>query len=96
MSVVSVVFCQVEVSVTSWSLVQRIPTECDASACDREASVMWRLWSTKGLLRHGKKYEYIYKKILSSCVICMHTFALSFVFIVLLEQGRLNEGLLYL
>ena len=30
-SVVSVVCCQVEVSATSWSLVQRSPTDCDAS-----------------------------------------------------------------
>ena len=27
----SVIFCQVEVSATSWSLVQRSPTECGAS-----------------------------------------------------------------
>ena len=33
MSVVSVACCQVEVSATSWSLVQRSPTECDASLC---------------------------------------------------------------
>jgi hypothetical protein len=31
--VVSVVFCQVEFSVTSWSLVQRSPTGCGASMC---------------------------------------------------------------
>jgi hypothetical protein len=31
MSVVSVVCCQVEVSATSWSLVQRSPTECGVS-----------------------------------------------------------------
>jgi hypothetical protein len=32
--------CQVEVSATSWSLVQRSPTECGVSkkVCDREAS----------------------------------------------------------
>jgi hypothetical protein len=30
--------CQVEVSATSWSLVQRSPTECGVSnVCDREA-----------------------------------------------------------
>jgi hypothetical protein len=29
----SVVCCQVEVSATSWSLVQRSPTECGASLC---------------------------------------------------------------
>ena len=33
LSVVSVVCCQVEVSATSWSLVQRSPTECGASLC---------------------------------------------------------------
>ena len=33
LSVVSIVCCQVEVSVTSWSLVQRSPTDCAASSC---------------------------------------------------------------
>jgi hypothetical protein len=38
-SLVSVVCCQVEVSATSWSLVQRSPTECGVSKlCDCEAS----------------------------------------------------------
>jgi hypothetical protein len=37
LSVVSVVCCQVEVSATGRSLVQRIPTECVVSECDREA-----------------------------------------------------------
>jgi hypothetical protein len=31
--VVSVVYCQVEVSATNWSLVQRSPTDCGASLC---------------------------------------------------------------
>jgi hypothetical protein len=31
LSLVSVVCCQVEVSATSWSLVQRSPSECDVS-----------------------------------------------------------------
>jgi len=31
---VSVVYCQVEVPHTGWSLVQRIPTECSASVFD--------------------------------------------------------------
>jgi hypothetical protein len=31
LSVVNVVCCQVDVSVTSWSLVQRSPTDCAAS-----------------------------------------------------------------
>jgi hypothetical protein len=39
LSLVSVVCCQVEVSATSWSLVQRSPTECGVSKkCDREVS----------------------------------------------------------
>ena len=33
LSVVSVVCCQVEVSASSWSLVQRSPTDCGASLC---------------------------------------------------------------
>jgi len=33
LSVVSVVCCQVEVSATTWSLVQRSPTDCAASSC---------------------------------------------------------------
>jgi hypothetical protein len=33
LSVMCVVCCQVEVSATSWSLVQRSPTECGASLC---------------------------------------------------------------
>ena len=36
-SLVSVVCCQVEVSATGRSLVQRIPTKCGASECDLEA-----------------------------------------------------------
>jgi hypothetical protein len=48
MSVVSVVCCQVEVSATSWSLVQRSATECCVSECDGEASIMRRPWSPRG------------------------------------------------
>jgi hypothetical protein len=33
LSLVSVLCCQVEVSATSWSLVQRSPTECGVSEC---------------------------------------------------------------
>ena len=45
---VSVVCCQVEVSVTSWSFIQWSPTECGVSECDRKASIMRRPWLTKG------------------------------------------------
>jgi hypothetical protein len=33
LSVVSVVYCQVEVSATSLSLIQRTPKDCGASLC---------------------------------------------------------------
>ena len=42
LSLVSVVCCQVEVSATSRSLVQRNPTDCGVSECNREASTMRR------------------------------------------------------
>jgi hypothetical protein len=42
MFVMSVVCCQVEVSATSWSLVQRIPTDCGVSFCDIETWIMRR------------------------------------------------------
>ena len=42
MSVMSVVCCQVEVSATSWSLVQRSPADCVVSVvCDQEKSREW-------------------------------------------------------
>jgi hypothetical protein len=52
MFVVSVVCCQVEVSTTDWSLVQKSPTDCDASFCvikkprkNKEAKA--RYWAVK-------------------------------------------------
>jgi hypothetical protein len=36
LSVVSVVCCRVKASATNWSLVQRSPTNCGASLCDRQ------------------------------------------------------------
>jgi hypothetical protein len=47
-SLVSVVCCQVEVSASGSSLVQRSPTECGVCEGDREASTMWRPWRTSG------------------------------------------------
>jgi hypothetical protein len=44
LSLVSVVCCQIEVSASGWSLVQRSPTNCNASECGRESSIMRRLW----------------------------------------------------
>jgi hypothetical protein len=51
----SVVCCQVEVSTSGWSLVQRSPTFCGVSECDREASIMRRPWPTRGCCAMGKK-----------------------------------------
>jgi hypothetical protein len=48
MSLVSVVFSQLEVSASGWSLVQRCPTECGVSECDRNASTVRRPWPTRG------------------------------------------------
>ena len=42
LSLGSVVCCQAKVSVPGLSLVQRSPTECGVSKCDREASIMRR------------------------------------------------------
>ena len=48
LSLVSFVCCQVEAYASGRSLIQRNPTECDVSECDREASIMRRPWPTKG------------------------------------------------
>ena len=55
LSLVSVVCCQVEVSVSGWSLVQRSTTECGVSECDHEISTMRRPWPTRGC-SHIRKY----------------------------------------
>ena len=47
--------CQVVVSATGRSLVQRSPTECSGSECDCEASILRRPWPTMGCMLHGKK-----------------------------------------
>jgi hypothetical protein len=41
MSAVSVMRCQVEVSATSWSFVQRSPTACGASLCEIKKPREW-------------------------------------------------------
>jgi hypothetical protein len=56
LSVVYVVCCQVEVSATSWSLVQRSCTDCVTSlSCDLEISWMRRPWSTGDCCAKRKK-----------------------------------------
>ena len=47
MSLASAVFCQVEVSASGWSLIQRSPTECGVSEGDREASIIRPLHTQK-------------------------------------------------
>jgi hypothetical protein len=66
MSVVNVVSCQVEVSTSGWSLVQRSPTECGVSEYDRESSIMRRPWPTGGCWRHDKKGSEHYPKMTKS------------------------------
>ena len=60
LSVVSVVCCQVEVSATSWSLFQRIPTDCGVSECDSGTSER-RPWPTGGCRAMGIKLMSITK-----------------------------------
>jgi hypothetical protein len=55
LSLVSVVCCQLEVSASGWSLVQRSPTECGVSECDCEASTMRRPWPTRGCRAVGRR-----------------------------------------
>jgi hypothetical protein len=45
---VGVVCCEVEVSVSGRSLVQRSPSDCGVSECTREASIIRRPWRTRG------------------------------------------------
>jgi hypothetical protein len=54
-------YCRVEVSATSWSLVRRSPADCGVSECNREACTMRRPWPTADCcLHHGKNnYGYI-------------------------------------
>ena len=57
---VSVLCCQVEFSASGWSLVQRSPTECVVSECNREASIMRRPYLTRGCCAMEKKNIYNY------------------------------------
>ena len=62
LSVVSVVCCQVEVSATGWSLVQRSPTDCGASL-----SVIYKLVNEESMAQWGlprqikKKWVYLFE-----------------------------------
>jgi hypothetical protein len=50
MSVMSVLCYQVEVSASGLSLVQRSPTHCGVSECDRQSSKIRSPWPTRRLL----------------------------------------------
>jgi hypothetical protein len=52
-SLVSIMCCQIEVSASGRSLVQRRPTECDVSECDLEASTLRKPWPTRGSRANG-------------------------------------------
>jgi len=58
LSRLSVMCCQVVVSASGSSLVQRSPTECGVSECDRESSTMTRPWPTGGCCAVVKKLLY--------------------------------------
>ena len=45
---VSVEFCQEELSASGWSLVQRSPIEYGVSECDREGLNVRRPWPSRG------------------------------------------------
>ena len=48
LSLLCVVCCQVEGSVSEWSLVHLSPNECGVSECDHEASIMRKSWPSRG------------------------------------------------
>jgi hypothetical protein len=60
-----VVCCQVEVSATSQSFVQKSTNERGVSECDREASIMRRPWPTRGSCAMGGKYG-------EDCQVCLY------------------------
>jgi len=75
LSVVSVVCCQVEVSMSSWSRVQRSPTECGVFEYDRKPSTERRSSPTVGRLVIINIYtEWRKKK--ACCWICLRFLSL--------------------
>ena len=74
LSFVSVVFCQVEVSASGWSLVQRKPTECGVSEYDRETSIL-RPWPTRDTCANEKKMivqiGYLVTSLLFICLVSL-------------------------
>ena len=58
LSLVSAVCCQVEVSASGWSFVQRSTAEWGVSECDCEACTLRRLWPTRVSRAIGGKTMY--------------------------------------
>ena len=99
LSVVSVLCCQVEVSATGWSLVQRSPTDC----------VRRRVWSRKNLKneamtragsqRHKKSKQNKYKWTLYTTLFVItyqrHVSAIKAIFIPNTKSWHCNINLLY-
>jgi hypothetical protein len=61
LTVVYVVFCQVEVSATSWSLVQKSPTNCGASLCVIKTPREWGGHGPRWVAAPRKKNKHNYK-----------------------------------
>jgi len=55
----SVVCCQVEVSATDRSFVQRSPTDCVVSVCEVETSTVKRRGTEKGSCAEVEKNEHL-------------------------------------
>jgi hypothetical protein len=62
------VCCQVDVSATSWSLVQRSPADV---VCDLETSWMRRTWAIEGCRVKKKKTNYP-ELVTFLCIFCVH------------------------
>ena len=65
LSLVRVVYCQVEFSESGLSLVQRSPTQRGVSNCDREAYIRIKPWSTRGCRAIKLLYLYDLSSVLS-------------------------------
>jgi hypothetical protein len=85
LSFVSVVCCPVEVSASGWSLVERRPTECGVSECDRETLIL-RTWPIRDTCAMEKKkiiqIGYLVTSVLFNCLI-----SLIFVFLGILLKN---------
>jgi hypothetical protein len=58
LSVVSVMCCQVKVSASDWSLIQRSPTEYGVPDCDSDALIMRWPWPTRSCFAMVKNDKY--------------------------------------